>query len=204
MKIRKFVIGVLIIFTVSFSGLYAQNTKIGYCNLELILRLMPETAAMDQELNLYRQKYSERLATKEKLMQDKYAEATELLSKVPPAITEEEAKKREEELMKLQEEIKSDAERYERELAERQEKLLDPIVEKLKIGLDELAVAEGYTYILNSMDASGTSIVLKGPKEDDLTEKLMKKFNLSFPNQTPKTNVPPTGTSTPLPPAGNK
>ncbi len=194
----RIVLSVLLMVSGLASTVFAQNVKIGHCNLELILRLMPETAAMDQELNLYRQKYSERLATKEKLMQDKYTEATELLSKNPPAITEEEAKKREEEIMKLQDEVKSDAERYERKLAERKDKLLDPIIEKLKKGLDEFAAAEGYTYILNSMDASGTSIVLFGPKENDVTEKMMKKFNLTFPTM-PAANQP-SGIGTPIPP----
>ena len=190
MKI-KIVVSILCVLLGFSSSLNAQNVKIGHCNLELILRLMPETTAMDQELNLYRQKYSERLATKEKLMQDKYAEATELLSKNPPAITEEEAKRREAEIMKLQEELRSDSERYEKELGERQDKLLDPIIEKLKKGIDEFAAAEGYTYILNSMDASGTSIVLFGPKENDVTEKMMKKFGLSLPTAPAATGTNP-------------
>jgi outer membrane protein len=167
----------------SFS--YAQAPKIGHCNLEVLLRMMPETRAMEQELDTYRQKYAERLANKEKVMQDKYVELQELMSKNPPAITEAEAKTREEELIKMQGELKSDSEKYERELAQRQETLLNPIIEKMKKAIDDVALADGFMYILNAVDASGTSIVLYGPKENDVTEKVAKKLNITLPTATP-------------------
>lgn len=163
----------------------AQNIKIGHCNLELVLRYMPETEAMEKEISLYRQKYSERLANKEKVMQDKYAELQELLSKTPPPITEEEAKKREEELMKMQSELQADAAKYEKELGDRQNTMLTPIIEKLKKAIDEVAIADGYLYVLNSMDAGGNSIVLYGPKENDVTEKVLKKLNITLPTAPP-------------------
>lgn len=173
----------------SSSVSYAQAPKIGHCNLEVLLRMMPETRAMEQELDTYRQKYAERLANKEKVMQDKYVELQELMSKNPPAITEAEAKTREEELIKMQGELKSDSEKYERELAQRQETLLNPIIEKMKKAIDDVALADGFMYILNAVDASGTSIVLYGPKENDVTEKVAKKLNITLPTAT--TATPP-------------
>lgn len=188
MKIKLFFIALLL--GLSFTKVDAQ--KIGHCNLELILRNMPETGAMEQEINTYRQKYSEMLSKKEQYMQVKYEETMQLLQQTPPAITEEEAKKREEDIMKLQKELKDDAARYERDLGEKQEKMLSPIIEKLKKAIDEIADAEGYTYVLNSMDASGTSIVLKGPKENDLTEKVVTKLGIKL-QEAPKPATPPAG-----------
>lgn len=190
MKIKLFFIALLL--GVSFTKVDAQ--KIGHCNLELILRNMPETAAMEQEINTYRQKYSEMLSKKEQYMQVKYEETMQLMQQTPPAITEEEAKKREEDIMKLQKELKDDAARYERDLGEKQEKMLSPIIEKLKKAIDEIADAESYTYVLNSMDASGTSIVLKGPKENDLTEKVVTKLGIKL-QEAPKapTTAPAAG-----------
>lgn len=181
--------------TVSF----AQAPKIGHCNLEILLRMMPETRAMEQELDTYRQKYAERLANKEKVMQDKYVELQELMSKNPPAITEAEAKAREEELIKMQGELKSDSEKYERELGQRQETLLNPIIEKMKKAIDEVAIADGFLYILNAVDASGTSIVLYGPKENDVTEKVAKKLNITLPTAA----VPAPAATTPATPVKN-
>lgn len=190
MKIKLFFIALLL--GLSFTKVDAQ--KIGHCNLELILRNMPETAAMEQEINTYRQKYSEMLSKKEQYMQVKYEETMQLMQQTPPAITEEEAKKREEDIMKLQKELKDDAARYERDLGEKQEKMLSPIIEKLKKAIDEIADADGYTYVLNSMDASGTSIVLKGPKENDLTEKVVTKLGIKL-QEAPKapTTAPAAG-----------
>lgn len=181
--------------TVSF----AQAPKIGHCNLEILLRMMPETRSMEQELDTYRQKYAERLANKEKVMQDKYVELQELMSKNPPAITEEEAKARETELIKMQGELKSDSEKYERELGQRQETLLNPIIEKMKKAIDEVAIGDGFLYILNAVDASGTSIVLYGPKENDVTEKVAKKLNITLPTAAPA----PAAATTPATPVKN-
>ena len=57
MKIKLFFIALFLAF--GFTKVDAQ--KMGHCNLELILRNMPETAVMEQEVNTYRQKYSEML-----------------------------------------------------------------------------------------------------------------------------------------------
>ncbi len=185
--------------TVSF----AQAPKIGHCNLEILLRMMPETRSMEQELDTYRQKYAERLANKEKVMQDKYVEFQELVSKNPPAITETEAKAREEELIKMQGELKSDSEKYERELGDRQEKLLNPIIEKMKKAIDEVAIGDGFLYILNAVDASGTSIVLYGPKENDVTEKVAKKLNITLPTAATATPAGTPAATTPATPIKN-
>lgn len=158
----------------------AQAQKLGHCNLELILRNMPETMQMEQEINTYRQKYGEMLSKKEQYAQVKYEEYMMLMQQTPPGLTEEEAKKREEDLTKLQTELQDDAKKYEKDLADRQDKLLTPIIDKLKKAIDEVADSEGYTYVFNSMDASGTSIVLKGPKDHDLTDRVITKLGIKL------------------------
>lgn len=194
MYIKSWVSVLVLGFTLLSTSLYAQAPKIGHCNLEILLRMMPETRAMETELDTYRQKYAERLSNKEKVMQDKYIELQELMSKTPPAITEAEAKTREEELIKMQNELKSDSEKYEKELGQRQETLLNPIIDKMKKAIDDVAIGEGFLYILNAVDASGTSIVLYGPKENDVTEKVAAKLNLTLP-KAPETPATPVGTN---------
>ncbi len=200
MNIKSWVSVVVLGFALlSTSVSFAQAPKIGHCNLEILLRMMPETKAMEQELDTYRQKYAERLANQEKVMQDKYVELQELMSKNPPAITEEEAKAREQELIKMQTGLKTDSDKYERELGERQERLLNPIIEKMKKAIDEVAIGEGFMYVLNAVDASGTSIVLYGPKENDVTEKVAKKLNITLPTAAPAATTTIPGGNIPAP-----
>lgn len=190
MKIKLFLFA--LVLGLGFSHVNAQ--KMAYCNLEYILRNMPETGSMETEINTYRQKYSELLSKKEQYMQSKYEETMMLLQQTPPGITEAEAKKREEDINKLQQELKEDAARYEKDLGDKQERLLTPIIDKLKKAIDEVADAEGYVYVLNSMDGAGTTIVLKGPKENDLTEKVITKLGIKLP-EAAKPATPAAGTT---------
>lgn len=194
MKLKAFV-SLLVLMAIFATNSQAQM-KIAHCNIQVVLGNMPETMTMEQDLNTYRQKCSERLANKEKVAQDKYNETIELLQK--NAITEEEAKKREDEILKLQQELKDDAQRYERELGERQADLLGPISEKLKKVIDDIAKADGYTYVLNSMDAGGTSIVLVGPEQDDITKRVMDKLGIKM-QEAPKA---PAASGTGIPAGG--
>lgn len=198
-------LGLILVLT---SSSYAQAAKIGYCRLGALLQIMPELKTMEQELEIYRNKYTERLAIAEKYLEDKYLEYQELISTNPPAITEEEAKLREEELIKLQNELKSESEEYKKVLEKRQENLLTPIIEKVKKAIDEVAIEEGFVYILNAVDASNTTIVLYGPKENDVTEKVAKKLNIVIPKATAVSTPNPISSEKeiplPLPPQDKK
>ena len=73
--------------------------------------------------------------------------------------------------------LKEAAEADQKLLKKRQE-LMKPILQRLDENLKYLADGEGYDYILNSVDGNGVTIVLRGPEEHDLTEKLMKKLGI--------------------------
>jgi outer membrane protein len=62
-----------------------------------------------------------------------------------------------------------------------------------------VAKEEGYTYIFNT-SAGGTTIMLFGPAEDDVTDKVLKKMGITRPAPTPAPSTPaaPAGT-TPAP-----
>ena len=53
--------------------------------------------------------------------------------------------------------------------------------QELNNNLESIAAEEGYDYILNSTDGSGVSIVLRGPKEHNLNERLFAKLGIAFP-----------------------
>ena len=152
--------------------------KIGYCNIEFVLSQMPETQSMNQTLQTYSKKLSENLEAKNTFAQSKLQAYQ---AKLEGGATEEELKPLMDELVKLDNELKETAADSERKLQQKRIELLGPIQEKLQKEIKTLAETDGYTYILNTVDGSGVSLVLKAPEENDVTAKLMERLGIPMP-----------------------
>lgn len=161
-----------------FGTTFAQNVKVGHANVDLIISLMPETQTMQTQLQTYQKKLAEQLKVKEEYAQAKYVE---YLEKKENGGTEADLKPLEEELVKLDGEIRAYTADSEQKLLAKRSTLMQPIVEKLQSNIETLATTDGYTYILNSVDGSGVSVVLHGPEQDNVTEKLATQMGLEFP-----------------------
>lgn len=159
------------LFTLSF----AQEAKIGYANIELILAYMPETKTMNQTLATYEKKLGEQLQTKQAYAQSKYEDYLALAETNPGEAV---LKPKEEELTKLQQEIQQFQTESQQKLLAKRQDLLEPIVEKIQTQIDAVAKTEGYNYIMNTVDGSGVSIILHAPEEYDLTKTLMSKLGI--------------------------
>lgn len=167
-----------LILAIAFTGLsMAQGLKIGYVNIELVLVYMPESQSMNQTLQTFQKKLSEKLQTKQQYAQTKFGEYQNEVDKMD----EETRTAKETELMKLDEEIKKESADAEQKLMTKRQELMNPLLEKLDKAIKDMAKAEGYDYIINSIDGNGVSIVLYGPEEHDLTEKLMTSLGIKIP-----------------------
>jgi outer membrane protein len=162
------------------ANIFAQDLKIGFANIEMVLVYMPETKAMNQELQTFQKKLGEKLQVKQQYAQTKFTEYQEMKQKATSA-DEANLKSKEEELIKLDEELKKEAGDADEKLMMKRQELMAPILEKLDASIKALAAAESYDLILNSVDGNGVSIVLHGPEEHDLTEKLMNSLGIEIP-----------------------
>ncbi|MEN3040107.1 MAG: OmpH family outer membrane protein [Bacteroidia bacterium] len=190
------VIGLLILFSCSQPQVSPAQSpqkplRIGFTNLELVLSYLPEAQQIEQQLRTYERKIIEQLNIKQSYLQTKVEEYTELKQqgKLTPAQEEERRK----EIMRLDEEIKRFQDESEQNYAKKKAELLQPIIEKLQKAIDELAAAEGYDYILNNSNSTGVAFILHGPKEHDVTEKLLKKLGVD----TSKIQKPDSATTAP-------
>ena len=165
---------------VSFAG-NAQEVKIGYTNIELLLVYMPEAKQMEQQLDTYQKQISEQLQAKQAHGQNRLEEY--LRKKEANLLSAEEDEKWQEELQKLDAEITQFASEGEADLLAKREELLTPILEKLQKAIDDVAKEKGYTYLLNQTNSSGVSTILYGPEENDVTEDVMKKLNIKMPGE---------------------
>ncbi len=166
----------IFLITLTFAGqLFAQSPKIGYADIQAVLARMPETRTMQQQLQSFEQKLGEQIQTKQTYAQTKLQEYMELRES---GANETTLAPLEEELRKLDTEIAKASQDAETKLMTRRQDLLQPIIDKLQTAIDAIAAAEGYTFIMSKVDGTGSSMILFGPEEHDVTLKIMKKMGI--------------------------
>jgi len=159
---------------------WAQAPKIGYTNMELVISLMPEYKQVETTLRTHERKLMEQVQVKIQYLEGKMQEYQEMMEK--NALSEAQANEKRAEVQKLDQEIQQFKADAETSLKKKTEELTEPLITKFSDAIDKLTVQEGYTYIFNSHTA-GTSIILKGPKEDNVTIKVLKILSIPVPKE---------------------
>lgn len=152
--------------------------RIAYANVELVLSLMPATADANKAMQQYQEELAARLRTKEEYAQQKLEEAQ---SAVANGATDTELDAYRTELAKLENEIRAQAADSDRKMAEKRDALMAPIIDRLGDVLAQIAEEQKYDFILNGVDGSGTSIVLYGRDDRDVTTLVLEKLGIPLP-----------------------
>ncbi|MBZ0269704.1 OmpH family outer membrane protein [bacterium] len=156
---------------------HAQD-RIAYVDVELILSLMPATAAANDSLGRYQEQLAAKLRTKEQYAQQKLEEAQ---AAVATGATEAQLDGFRTELSRLEGEIRQQAADSDRKMASKRDALMAPIINRLGDVLQEIAELQSYDFILNGVDGSGTSIVLFGREDRDVTKLVLEKMGIAVP-----------------------
>lgn len=158
----------------------SAQDRIGFANLELILALIPETKEVNQQLGALQQELARGLETKKNYAQQKLTEAQEAAAS--GVASEERLMEYETELRRLEEEIRTAAAEAEQKILAKRQELMVPVSEKLQTTIQKVAEADGYAFVLNSVDGSGTSIVLFGREEQDVTRRILEELGVETPD----------------------
>lgn len=165
----------------------SAQVKIGYANINAVVALMPETKAVDEELQKLDQSLSGRVKIKQDYAQAKYQDYLEYVQGTENP-DEAQVKQMEDELNGLQQEIQQETQKAQQQLGGKRQDLMEPIIEKVQKSIKKIAEAENYTYILNTVDGSGVSIILHAPEEHDLTEKILNDMGIEIPAELKASN----------------
>jgi outer membrane protein len=161
--------------------------RIGYTNIERVLRLMPEAQAADSQLQAYEASLMIPLQQKQAALEKKYQEFMDLQQK--GLLAPIDADKRQQELYKLNEDIQRLQMQAEQKMLAKRAELFQPISDKLQKAIDDLAQKEGYDYIFNNSNATGVAFLLHAPKEHDVTKRLLQQLGIpvdSLPEEEPQ------------------
>lgn len=151
---------------------FVSAQKFGYINSQALLAEMPEVKQADANLEALQkqlQKKGQQMLTS---LQSKYQELQrkEQQGELSPKQLEEEAKKlkeQETELAKFEQDMQ-------KQLLEKKETLLAPIIEKVNQAIQDVAAENGYTYIF---DAS-VGVILYADESTDVSSKVKAKLGI--------------------------
>lgn len=178
MKI-KVILSAIALFCVGFVA-QAQELKIGYTNVELLMDLMPEMEQIAADIQDYQSQLQTNIQTKAQDFQKK----VQAYQQAAPTMTEDARAAKEQELQKLQQDLQKyeqDAQTsYQRKLGE----LLEPVQQKVFNAINAVAAENNYTHVFS--ESAGQSPILLYTKDDDkFTELVLAKLGIEIPAQNP-------------------
>jgi outer membrane protein len=165
------VIAVIALFISMSSAASAQGAqKIGYIDFNGLIAAMPGVDSVKIKLQKYQQTLTDQLDAMRAEFENKYLDYQNQSASMSDLIKQT----KEKELQDLQGRIDGFQTKAQQDLQAKQQELLQPIVEKAKAAVKEVAKENKYTYILNAID----EIVLYAEPADDVTPIVKKKLGI--------------------------
>ena len=174
--LRFFALAILVLGTMSAS---AQGMKIGYTLSDYVIGLHPKSKTIQAQLESYKKQLDATLQKKAEVFQQKSAEFSQsgaMMSEVAKA-------EKQRELQFLYQEIEKYQQDAELDMQKKQVELLKPVLEEIQSAIDAVATENGYDYILNADAGPGTTLILHGPENHNVTELILKKLGIPIPAQ---------------------
>ncbi len=141
------------VLTVGFNSVQAQ-IKVAHIDTQALIALMPETKAMQAELEKLAGTYQAEIKTMQEEIQAKAKRYTE----EGPSQTDEINRKRQLELEQEQQNFLQAQRAADEELRTKQSEMIQPIFAKAKEAIEAVATTDGITYVLEA----GSLIVANG------------------------------------------
>lgn len=145
--------------------------KIGHLNTASLLQIMPGRDSAQLALEQFAMALQNDLMEFQQEFQKKVEEYQRNEADMPRLMKEH----RREELIQMEERIRRYQENAQKELQEKEQELLQPLLERAQNAIDQVAEEGGFTYIL---DTSSGAVVFVSDKGEDILPKVKEKLGL--------------------------
>ena len=147
-----------------------KSNKFGHINSAELLGLMPERKAAAAKMDSITKDVEKQLQE----MMTEYRAKQEKYSSEAPKLSELVKKDKEEELTSLGTRIQNFQQQAQQSLEQQEQALIEPIVNKAKKAIEQVAKENGYTYIFDTSAGS----LLFWDESDNVLASVKKKLNL--------------------------
>lgn len=178
MKI-KVVLSAIALFCVGFVA-QAQELKIGYTNVELLMDLMPEMEQIAADVQDYQAQLQTNIQTKAQDFQKK----VQAYQQAAPTMTEDARSAKEQELQKLQQDVQKYEQDAQVSYQNKLQELLAPVQQKVFNAINAVAAENNYSHVF-SESAGQSPILLYTKDEDKFTELVLAKLGIEMPKTPP-------------------
>lgn len=156
-------------FVAGVTTVSAQQVKLGYIKFDELVTSMPEYKTAGEEF----EKKVQEIETQRTKMQEEWTVAVKEYEEKAATYTQIVRQAKEQEIMQMQQRIQSFVELAQQELQTVNEQLMTPIYEKAKKTVDEVAKANGFTYVLDA-----GALIYTAPEAIDLMPMVKSKLGI--------------------------
>ncbi len=169
MKILKITL-LMFVVALSTTTMAQKGVKIGHINSNDLLTAMPERTAVQKNLEEYANQLKVTLDAMRKEYETKVGEFQSKQDVMTDIIKETKIK----EITDLEKRITEFQQTAEADLQKKEQELLQPIIDKAKTAINDVAKEGNYTYVLDS----SVGVVLYSVEGDDILAKVKKKLGI--------------------------
>lgn len=164
------IVFVTLVFILS-SFVQAQNSqKIGYIEFNTLITSMPGVDSVKIKLQKYQGDLTKTLDAMRSEFENKYQDYQQGAAAMSDLIKQT----KEKELQDLKDRIDAFSQKAQSDLQAKQQELLQPIIDKAKAAVKEVAKENKYTYVINGIE----DVVLYAEPSDDIMPLVKKKLGL--------------------------
>lgn len=153
---------------------YAQ--KIAYADINAIIGVMPENEKVNEDLKIYAtglQKGLDDVRAQLELYGKQFQAALAKKDTATAIGIQEKA-------IEAEKQLQEATAKAEQQLQQKRGEMMQPALGRIRSAMEAIAKRDGFTYILNSIDGSGTSAVLYGPDDHNITMKLVDELGIKL------------------------
>jgi len=171
---RKLRITLLTVLVATATIVTAQTQKLGHINSNDLLTAMPERATVQKELEEHANQLKITMDAMRKEYETKVTDFQAKQDVMTDIIKETKIK----EITDLEQRITSFQQTAESDIQKKEQELLQPIIDKAKNAINEVAKAGGYTYIID--ESVGVVLYTDGSENilDQVKKKLLKTLKI--------------------------
>jgi outer membrane protein len=162
----------ILLISISNNVICQNDLKTGYTNIEYLISKLPEVKKISEDLEKQKKQYGSIYDQKVKEFQEKYAQYQKTGATLPEIIK----KDKEKELENMQASIQELQQNAEKDLANKQNQMIQPIYVKIYSAIQKVGEENGFKFIFNTGDGSLTRHMLVAPPDGDVSDLVLKKL----------------------------
>jgi len=164
----------LMVGTLTVTAQPASSQKIGHADTDYIFSQLPEFKRIQSELQTFETQLQNQLKVKSSELETKYKAYQTMPPTTPDAIRAD----KESELTYLQENLQKFREEAVASIQKKQNDLVTPVFERISKSIKEVALENGYTYILNPRNGGGADMLLFSDDKYNVADLVLKKLGV--------------------------